>query len=156
MTTTIKSTRHLVCPQCLAVNRVPATRLSDDPSCGKCHHLLLSGAPIALTASTFERLHRRSDLPLIIDFWAPWCGPCLAMAPAFDEASAHLTPDFIAGKVDTQAAPELGERHAVRSIPTMVMFLDGKEIARTTGAMTAPQIIKWVRAQNLNRASPGD
>jgi thioredoxin 2 len=144
----------VACPHCGALNRVPAARLGQKPSCCLCHRPLFTGAPIALTASNFDRHAARSELPLVIDFWAPWCGPCLAMAPQFETAAAQLEPQVRLAKVDTEAEPALGARFAVRSIPTMVLIRAGRELARQTGAMGAAQIVGWVRDQ-LQRAPAG-
>ena len=135
----------LACPHCAALNRLPRARLGEAPNCGSCHRPLFTGKPVALTATDFDRHATRSELPLVVDFWAPWCGPCLAMAPQFEAAAKALEPVVRLAKVDTEAVPELGARYGIRSIPTLVLFGHGRECARMSGAMSTPQIVAWVR-----------
>jgi thioredoxin 2 len=144
----------VACPHCGALNRVPSVRLGQKPSCGQCHRALFSGAPITLTSGNFDRHAVRSELPLVVDFWAAWCGPCVAMAPQFETAAAQLEPQVRLAKVDTEAEPALGARFGIRSIPTMVLIRAGRELARQSGAMGAPQIVGWVRNE-LQRARTG-
>lgn len=128
------------CPSCGAVNRVPPTRLAERPACGKCHAPLFPGHPLMLDEAGF-RLHRdRSTLPLVVDFWAAWCGPCRAMAPAYEHVARELEPHVRLAKVDIDAAPSLAAALSIQSVPTMVLFRGGREINRVSGALPAPQI----------------
>jgi thioredoxin 2 len=138
---------HLVCPHCQAVNRVPTPRLSEHPNCGQCHRPLFTGHPMELTAATFQPQLTRNDIPLLVDFWAPWCGPCKMMAPAFAQAAAQLEPRVRLAKVDTEAEPGLGAQYDIRSIPTLALFKAGREVARQAGAMGATDIVRWVHAR---------
>ena len=131
---------HLSCAHCLATNRVPAERLNDDPVCGRCAKPLLDGHPVALTDASFERFTRNTELPVLVDFWAPWCGPCVGMAPHFDRAAAQLKGRAILAKVDSDANPATAARFAIRSIPTLVRLEAGVERTRQTGALQAAQI----------------
>ncbi len=138
----------IACPHCATRNRVPTERLSQSPSCGKCRQPVFTGKPLALDAEAFELHALRSELPLLVDFWAPWCGPCVSMAPQFERAAAELEPGFRLGKIDTQAFPELGQRFAIRSIPTLSLFIGGEEVARYLGAISTREIVGWVRSQH--------
>ncbi len=135
---------HVVCPRCAAVNRLPAPRLDESPRCGRCKSALFDGYPAALDAPAFER-HAAGDLPLVVDFWAPWCGPCLSMAPQFEAAARALEPRVRLAKIDTEAHPDIGARFGVRSIPTLILFQRGRERARQSGAIGAAAIVQWVR-----------
>lgn len=138
---------HLVCPHCRAVNRVPQDRLAGGPNCGKCRQALFLGEPLALDGVAFETQLTRSDLPLLVDFWAEWCGPCKMMAPQFLRAASLLEPQVRLAKVDTEAEQGLAARFGIRSIPTLVLFQGGREVARQAGAMGAEDIVRWTRAQ---------
>ena len=139
------ATRLVACPHCNAINRVPMSRLAESPNCGKCAGALFDGHPLALDAVGFHAHAERADLPLLVDFWAPWCGPCLAMAPQFEAAAAQLEPAMRLAKLDTEAQPALGGRFGIRSIPTLVLFRQGRELARQAGAMGAADIVRWAR-----------
>jgi thioredoxin 2 len=135
----------VVCPHCHAANRVPAERLAAGGTCGRCKGALFTGEPLALDAASFDKHVGRSDLPLVVDFWAPWCGPCRMMAPAFAQAAKTLEPRFRLAKVNTEEAQALATRFGIRSIPTI--FRNGQEIARQAGAMDTNSIVSWVRMQ---------
>jgi thioredoxin 2 len=135
---------HLVCPHCSKTNRLPADRLDDGPKCGHCGHSLFTGTPLELSASTFDQHLARNDVPLVVDFWAPWCAPCRTMAPAFASVTAQIEPAARFAKLDTEAEPTLAARHAIRSIPTLAIFKGGREIARQSGAVDTARLREWV------------
>ena len=135
--------QHLVCPHCDAINRLPAARLQDQPKCGQCHQPLLHGKPVELTVDNAERHLGRNDIPVVVDFWAPWCGPCQMMGPAFAQAAAAM-PQLRFAKIDTQSETTLGQRFNIRSIPTLILFVNGQEVQRQAGAMDAANIQRWV------------
>lgn len=137
---------HIVCPQCSAVNRIPTNRLGDEPKCGKCHQPLFSGRPIELGSTSFEKHVSRNGIPILIDFWAPWCAPCKVMAPQFEQAARQLEPRVRLAKVNTEAEQMIGARFNIRSIPTLALFRDGHEVARQPGAMGAADIVRWTQA----------
>lgn len=134
---------HVACPHCAALNRIPSARLAEDPVCGRCGQALLDGRPLALTDADFERIVARTELPVIVDLWAPWCGPCRSMAPAFEQAARELKGRALLVKVDTDANPHTAARFQVRSIPTLLKLQQGREVARISGAMPAAQIVRW-------------
>lgn len=147
MSRTDPASLQVACPHCHAVNRVPAQRLGDRPVCGRCRDTLFAGVPFALDATHFDAHAVRADVPLVVDFWAPWCGPCRTMAPAYAQAAAILEPQVHLAKIDTEAEPALGARFGIRSIPTLALFLHGRELARQAGALPAQAIVQWVRRQ---------
>ncbi|MBV1959194.1 MAG: thioredoxin TrxC [Pseudomonadales bacterium] len=138
---------NIVCPSCSVLNRVPEPRLSDIPKCGRCGDQLFSGSVLALTSANFNKQINRNDIPIVVDFWAPWCGPCKAMAPAYLQAVSQLEPKVRLAKLNTEAEQMLAGQHRIQSIPTLVMFSNGKEVARQAGAMAATDIVNWVKGK---------
>jgi thioredoxin 2 len=142
----MSESKHIVCPHCMAVNRIPAARMSDAPRCGKCKHTRFTAHPVALQDGSFRRHIERNDIPVVVDFWAPWCGPCKMMAPAFEQATAQLEPRVRTAKLNTEEARVIAGEYNIRSIPTLVLFHNGREVARQPGAMGAADIVRWVQA----------
>jgi thioredoxin 2 len=140
---------ELACPHCLALNRVPDERLADAPKCGQCGALLLPGKPVDLNATSFDRFIARAGLPVLVDFWADWCGPCKMMAPIFQQVAAEMGTRVRFAKVDTEANSQVSMRHHIKGIPSLILFKNGAEVARTSGAMEAHALKRWLASQGI-------
>lgn len=136
---------HIVCPHCNAVNRVPADKPAAQGKCGRCHKPLFDGHPTAASLAAFDAQVQKSDIPVVVDFWADWCGPCKAMAPHLERVASELEPQFRFLKVDTEAEPELSARYQIRSIPTLMVFKNGAIIAQQAGAMESGSLRNWLK-----------
>ncbi len=141
----MSDTNQIVCPSCSATNRVPSSKSASAAKCGKCGASLFSGKPTELTGANFAKHIRNSSVPVVVDFWAEWCGPCKMMGPEFAKAASVLEPDVRMAKLDTEAAQNVAAQYNIRSIPMLKIFKNGKVIAEQAGAMPADQIAQWVR-----------
>jgi thioredoxin 2 len=143
----VSAIKRVVCPHCDGINRVPAEKLGDHPKCGACHKPLFEAKPITLNEARFQRHIEAGDLPVVVDFWASWCGPCQSMAPVFAQAAADYDTRLRLAKVNTEEAPTLAARLGIRSIPTLVVFRKGREADRVSGALSPPQLDSWLQRQ---------
>lgn len=143
---TVMDPLHIVCPHCHKTNRVAQAAMGSAPHCGSCHQALFTGEPVQLDADSFAKHVGRSHIPVVVDFWAPSCGPCRMMAPAFAQAAQQLSPQVRLAKLDTEAHPQAAAPYGIRSIPTMIVFDGGKEVARISGALPAGEIVRWVQS----------
>jgi thioredoxin 2 len=139
--------RQVVCPHCSAVNRVPADKPAKEARCGACHRALFDGHPVSLDGALFDKHRRANDIPLLVDVWAAWCGPCRSMAPMFEQAAAELEPDVRLAKLNADEEPRIASELGVSALPTMLLIRRGQIAARISGAMNARQIVAWARSQ---------
>jgi len=144
--------RHIVCPNCAAVNRVPAEKSAKGAKCGRCHQKLFSGYPASATAETFAKHIQQNDVPVLVDFWAEWCGPCRAMAPVYERAAAEFEPAIRFLKVDTEREQQLAAQYNIRSIPTLMLFRDGAVVAQQAGALDGRTLRAWLKQHALRAA----
>lgn len=143
-------TTSIACPVCTKTNRVPSERLGDGPKCGHCKKLLFGAKPMELTAGNAEAILNNTGIPVLVDCWASWCGPCRSFAPVFEQAARRYEPRVRFAKLDTEASPSLAGRWAIRSIPTLILFRDGKEVSRVSGALPAAQLDQWLVQQGIS------
>lgn len=148
--------RHIVCPNCNSVNRIPIDKDARKAKCGRCHRALFNGQPVPVSATSFATQIERNDIPVVVDFWAQWCGPCKAMAPVYQRVASESEPEIRFLKVDTEAEPELSARYDIRSIPTVMLFRNGRLIARQSGAMGAEALRSWLRQHTASFSSATD
>ncbi|HFC30162.1 MAG TPA: thioredoxin TrxC [Oceanospirillales bacterium] len=137
--------KFIVCPTCLATNRIPNERLKDNPKCGKCHDVLFHNKALDVDSRTFKKIIAKSSLPVIVDFWAPWCGPCKMMTPIYNQAASQLQGEYILIKVNTETEQQISAQFGIRSIPTLMAFKNGREVNRMSGALQLPQLLQWVK-----------
>ncbi len=139
------TSKHVVCPHCDGTNRVPVDRLLDHPKCGRCHEPLFEAKPLDLAATNFQRHIANNDIPVLVDFWAPWCGPCKMMVPVFAQAAAMFDGRMRIAKLNTEEHPAVASRYGIRAIPTLIMFRAGREVDRVAGALAPSQLTDWIR-----------
>lgn len=137
---------HITCPHCEAINRLLNSKLAQHPKCGKCHQILFTGKPLELTSKNFIKVINKTSIPIIVDFWAPWCGPCKMMAPIFEKVSAIIEPRARLSKLNTEFSQGTASRYGIRSIPTLIVFKNGKEVSRQAGAMDKENLLRFIES----------